>query len=64
MSDWKMKFSSSDIKLMQIMQGILSSIENDTIDKDAKAKVKRYRMQCHEVMIKMLSVNQDMHFAF
>lgn len=64
MSEWKMKFSSSDVKLLQVLQGVLSDIEQSTFDKDAKEKLKRQRMQLHTVIVKMMSVNQDMHFAF
>lgn len=63
-NDWKQKFSTSDMRLCSKLESILKDIENHTVDQAGKNKIKSYRMQLHEIRVKMVSVNQDMHFAF
>lgn len=60
----KMKFTSADMRLITTLQGVLSDIEKSTLDAKGKEKLKRYRFQLHDIRVKMISVNQDMHFAF
>lgn len=63
-NEWKTKFSKSDIALISKLMIVLSDIEKSTIDPHKKQELVGMRMQGHSILIKMMTVNQDMHFAF
>lgn len=63
-NEWKTKFSKSDIALISKLMIVLSDIEKSTVDPHKKQELVGMRMQSHSILIKMMTVNQDMHFAF